>query len=278
MKYHGLKAEELKLAYGDKTVVHGVDFEVQPGKVTVLVGPNGCGKSTLLRGIAAVLDRQAGRIVLDGREISEYRTRDIARRLGLLPQAPATPEAITVRDICALGRYPHQNWLKIRSAADDAAMEEAMNATGVLELADRPLDTLSGGQRQRAWIAMVIAQETEYLLLDEPTTYLDMGHQLEVLDLIRDINAAGRSVVMVLHDLNQAARYADEIVIMQEGRIYGRGNPHEMMTTRMINEVFGVHCHILQSGNRPHCVRLGRVCDRGCMETGTASEPSQPRT
>ncbi|MGK5497086.1 ABC transporter ATP-binding protein [Streptomyces sp. URMC 125] len=236
-----LAARGLTLAYEDRTVVDGLDLDVPDGRVTVIVGPNACGKSTTLRALGRLLRPRGGAVLLDGRELSDIPTRHIARSLGLLPQAPVAPEAITVADLVARGRRPHQRWWQQWSEADEAAVAEAMARTGVTGLAGRPVDELSGGQRQRVWIAMALAQDTELLLLDEPTTYLDIAHQVEVLDLVRRLNRErGRTVVMVLHDLNQAARYADHLVALREGRIAAQGPPAEVVTADLVREVFGL--------------------------------------
>ncbi|MEU7135523.1 ABC transporter ATP-binding protein [Streptomyces sp. NPDC046261] len=236
-----LTARDLTLSYEDRTVVDGLDLAVPDGEVTVVVGPNACGKSTLLRALGRLLKPARGTVLLDGEELAHMPTRRIARSLGLLPQTPVAPEAITVADLVARGRQPHQRWWQQWSEADERAVADAMARTDVSALADRPVDELSGGQRQRVWIAMALAQETDLLLLDEPTTYLDISHQVEVLDLIRQLNhERGRTVVAVLHDLNQAARYADHLVAMKAGRIVAQGRPAEVVTADLVREVFGL--------------------------------------
>ncbi|MGK5447731.1 ABC transporter ATP-binding protein [Streptomyces radiopugnans] len=241
-----LSARELTLAYESRTVVDGLDLDVPDGRVTVVVGPNACGKSTLLRALGRLLRPRRGAVLLDGRELDRVPTRAVARSLGLLPQAPVAPEAITVADLVARGRQPHQRWWQQWSEADERAVTDAMDGTGVTELADRAVDELSGGQRQRVWIAMALAQETELLLLDEPTTYLDIAHQVEVLDLVRRLNRErGRTVVMVLHDLNQAARYADHLVAMRGGRIAAQGPPAKTVTAALVREVFGLEAVVV---------------------------------
>ncbi|WP_079064346.1 ABC transporter ATP-binding protein [Streptomyces sp. NRRL F-4489] len=236
-----LAARDLTLSYEERTVVEGLDLDVPDGAVTVVVGPNACGKSTLLRALGRLLRPRRGAVLLDGTDLARIPTRRIAQALGLLPQTPVAPEAITVADLVARGRQPHQRWWQQWSAEDERAVTEAMARTDVTALADRPVDELSGGQRQRVWIAMALAQETDLLLLDEPTTYLDIAHQVEVLDLVRRLNRdRGRTVVAVLHDLNQAARYADHLVAMKAGRIVAQGPPGEVVTAGLVEEVFGL--------------------------------------
>ncbi|GAA3377790.1 ABC transporter ATP-binding protein [Streptomyces sannanensis] len=236
-----LTANRLTLAYEDRTIVDQLDLEIPDGRVTVIIGPNACGKSTLLRALGRLLRPQGGAVLLDGTELARIPSRQIARAIGLLPQTPVPPEGITVADLVSRGRHPHQKWWQQWTEADEKAIGEAMERTGTAELADRPVDELSGGQRQRAWIAMALAQDTEILLLDEPTTYLDIAHQVEVLDLVRQLNRErGRTVVAVLHDLNQAARYADHLIAMKAGRIVAQGPPADIVTADLVHEVFGL--------------------------------------
>ncbi|MEU0695730.1 ABC transporter ATP-binding protein [Streptomyces niveus] len=236
-----LAAHELTLAYDDRTVVHDLELAVPDGRVTVIVGPNACGKSTTLRALGRLLKPKSGSVLLDGAELASIPTRRIAQSIGLLPQSPVAPEAITVADLVSRGRQPHQRWWQQWSEEDERAVTDAMARTDVTELAERSVDELSGGQRQRVWIAMALAQETDLLLLDEPTTFLDIAHQVEVLDLVRRLNhEQGRTVVIVLHDLNQAARYADHLVAMKEGRIVAEGAPGEIVTAELVREVFGL--------------------------------------
>ncbi|MFJ4838122.1 ABC transporter ATP-binding protein [Streptomyces sp. NPDC088746] len=246
-----LTARALTLAYDDRTVVHELDLAVPDGCVTVIVGPNACGKSTTLRALGRLLKPAGGSVLLDGTELSRIPTRTIAQSVGLLPQTPVAPEAITVSDLVARGRQPHQRWWQQWSEADERAVTDAMERTDITALGDRPVDELSGGQRQRVWIAMALAQDTDLLLLDEPTTYLDIAHQVEVLDLVRRLAAPaadgsrGRTVVTVLHDLNQAARYADHLVAMKAGRIVAEGRPGDVVTAELVREVFGLEAVIV---------------------------------
>ena len=251
-----LKAESLTLAYGNEPIVEELDLVVPPGQITALVGPNGCGKSTLLRGLSRLLKPRAGTAYLDGKSIHKMSTKEVARQVGMLPQSPLAPDGLTVRELVSHGRYPHQSWLQQQRPEDEAAIEAALETTNMLDLAERPLDTLSGGQRQRAWIAMALAQETEILLLDEPTTFLDLAYQLEVLDLLHELNAQGRTIVMVLHDLNQASRYAHHIVALKDGQIHARGRPGDIITTKMVRDVFGVTTYIVADPvtGTPMCV------------------------
>ncbi|WP_024890735.1 ABC transporter ATP-binding protein [Luteimonas huabeiensis] len=241
-----LRGERLVLRYEARTVADGLDVAVPAGRVTAIVGPNACGKSTLLRALSRLLAPAAGRVLLDGEDIHRLPTREVARRLGLLPQSAAAPHGIRVAELVARGRVPHQTLLRQWSDADERAVREALADARVSELAERAVDELSGGQRQRVWLAMVLAQQTPVLLLDEPTTYLDIAHQLEVLELCRRLNRErGRTVVMVLHDLNQAARYADHLIAMRDGAIVAAGAPATTLTPALIESVFGIRCVIL---------------------------------
>jgi iron complex transport system ATP-binding protein len=242
-----LRAEDLTLCYDQRTVAASLGVVIPDRSFTVIVGPNACGKSTLLKALARMLKPRAGDVYLDGAAISSYRSREVARRLGLLPQSSTAPSGITVGDLVARGRYPHQRLLRQWSAEDEAAVTEAMRLTAVLELADRPVDDLSGGQRQRVWLAMVLAQQTSILLLDEPTTYLDIAHQVEVLDLCADLHEQkGHTIVAVLHDLNQACRYASHLVVMRAGgEIAAEGDPATVMSAELVEDVFGLPCRII---------------------------------
>jgi len=241
-----LGARDLSLGYGATPIVEGLTVDVAPGAVTAIVGPNACGKSTLLRGLARLMSPAAGQVILDGSDISRLRTKDVAKRLGLLPQSSIAPEGITVADLVTRGRFPHQTMLRQFSRADQRAVADAMAATGVTAIAGRPVDQLSGGQRQRVWIAMVLAQQTPLILLDEPTTFLDIAHQIELLDLFADLNdEQGCTIVAVLHDLNHACRFADEIIAMKAGAIVAQGNPADVITATLVEEVYGLECQVI---------------------------------
>jgi iron complex transport system ATP-binding protein len=255
-----LEAQSLVLGYGAEPVVDGLDLRVLDGGLTAVIGPNGCGKSTLLRALGRLLAPRAGAVLLDGRQIDRMPTRDVARSLGVLPQSPTAPEGLTVGDLVARGRSPHQSWWRQWSRDDELAVAEALLWTGMLDQADRPVDALSGGQRQRAWISMALAQGTDVLLLDEPTTYLDLAHALDVLDLVDRLHdERGRTVVMVLHDLNLAARYADELVVMKDGRIVAQGAPGEVLTEQLLLEVYGLVARLVPDpvSDRPLVVPVG---------------------
>ncbi|MFB4419696.1 ABC transporter ATP-binding protein [Streptomyces sp. QL37] len=256
-----LAATGITVGYGGRTVIDGLDVTIPPGLITTIIGPNGCGKSTLLRTLTRLLKPTAGAVVLDGEDIVKLRTRDVARKLGLLPQAPVAPEGLTVADLVARGRHPHQSWLRQWSSDDASVVERALAMTGVSELAGRPVDSLSGGQRQRVWISMTLAQGTDLLLLDEPTTYLDLAHAIDVLDLVDDLHESGRTVVMVLHDLNLATRYSDNLVVMREGAILAQGHPRDVITAELLEEAFGLRAKVIDDpvGDRPLIVPIGRT-------------------
>ncbi|MFI1396043.1 ABC transporter ATP-binding protein [Streptomyces sp. NPDC020681] len=259
-----LRAEGLRLAYDNRIVVDGLDVAVPPGRITAIVGANACGKSTLLRALSRLLVPRAGSVQLDGRALHSIPTRELAQRLGILPQSPVAPEGLTVIDLVGRGRSPHQTWWRQWSKTDEEAVHDALRATAMTDLADRPVDELSGGQRQRAWIAMAVAQGTPVLLLDEPTTYLDLAHQIDVLDLITDLNRhQNRTVVMVLHDLNQACRYADHVIAMKSGRIVAEGAPADVITAQAVEEVFGLRCQVVADpvSGTPMIIPMGRHHD-----------------
>ncbi len=241
-----LAAEAVSLSYGIRDIAEGLTLRIPDKSITVIIGPNGCGKSTLLRAFARLLQPVAGAVLLDGRDIAEQRTRDIARRMGLLPQSAVAPDGILVFDLVARGRTPHHTLLQRWSEADEAAVIAAMKATDVTDLAMRRLDELSGGQRQRVWLAMALAQQTDILLLDEPTTYLDLAHQIDILDLIQALNMVeGRTVVMVLHDLNLACRYATTLVAMREGKILAQGRPQDIVSPELVRDAFGLEALVI---------------------------------
>ena len=256
-----LAARALVAGYGSREVVHGVDLEIASGRITAIIGANASGKSTLLKAAARVLAPLGGAVLLDGEEISSLPTRTLATRLGLLPQHPLAPEGIAVADLVARGRHPHEGLFGRRSAADERIVEEALLATRTADLADRAVDELSGGQRQRVWIAMALAQRTDILLLDEPTTYLDLAHQIDVLDLLVDLNASrGTTIVMVLHDLNLAARYADVLVAMKDGHITADGTPAQILDDALVREVFDLDSRVVADpvSGGPLVVPIGR--------------------
>jgi iron-siderophore transport system ATP-binding protein len=243
---HSLAADGLRLAYDQRVIVDDLSITIPEGRITVIVGANACGKSTLLRGLARLLKPKAGTVLLDGDDIHRLPTRDVATKLGILPQQPIAPEGITVADLVARGRNPHQRWLRQYSTADEAAVEAALEATSMRELADQSVDELSGGQRQRVWIALALAQGTPLMLLDEPTTFLDLAHQVEVLDLLAQLNVReGRTIVLVLHDLNLACRYAHHLVAMKDGRIVAEGPPADVITAEHVAEVFDLKCQVI---------------------------------
>lgn len=254
----GLAALDLHAGYGNTPVLEGVSVAVPPGAMTVLVGPNGCGKSTLLKTLARILSPKAGAVYLDGLPIRSIPTREVARRLALLPQGPVAPEGLTVRELVAQGRYPHQSFLRQWSARDRKAVSDALAMTALEGLADRAVDSLSGGQRQRAWIAMTLAQETDLILLDEPTTYLDLKVQIDVMACLAGIARAGKTLVVVMHELNLAAAFADHLVMMRAGRIVVQGTPNEVMTQKTLAAVFDLNAQVITdpTTGRPVCLPL----------------------
>jgi len=260
-KTHELIIEQLSAGYGEKTILQDVNLKIAPGKITSIVGANACGKSTLLRTISRLLSPSQGQVLLDGKSVHHSPTRTLARTLGLLPQSPITPEGITVGDLVSRGRHPHHGLMSRWNHIDDQAVAKALEMTHTAALLDRDVDQLSGGQRQRVWIAMALAQETDILLLDEPTTFLDVTHQVEVLDLLVDLNLQrGITIVMVLHDLNLAARYSDYLLAMMDGRVHAHGEPQNVLTNEMIHTVFGLNNHIIQDpiSSLPMMIPIGR--------------------
>ncbi|CAM3597149.1 Fe(3+) dicitrate ABC transporter ATP-binding protein FecE [Vibrio aquimaris] len=253
-----LETKNLSVAYGKQTIIANLSMSIPKGKITALVGPNGCGKSTLLKTLVRINKAKSGEVLLEGKALSSYGDKALARSLSLLPQILVNPEGITVRKLVEYGRSPYvSHWGRL--AQDDKdIVEQAMCDTGVLEFADKPVDSLSGGQRQRAWIAMVVAQDTDVVMFDEPTTYLDMSHQVELMKLIQQMNAKGKTVVVVLHDLNQACRYCDHLVVLKKGEIVEEGSPDEVMTQTLLNDVFDLKANVFRDpiSNTPMCVAI----------------------
>ena len=268
-----LHADAVTLGYDERTIATNLSVAIPDGSFTVIVGPNACGKSTLLRALSRLLVPLQGRVVLDGRSIGDLPAKEVARRLGLLPQSATAPEGITVADLVARGRYPHQSLLRQWSKADEAVVGAAMEATDVTDLSGRLVGELSGGQRQRVWIALVLAQETPILLLDEPTTFLDIAHQIEMLDLLADLNAQGRTIVAVLHDLNHACRYASHVIAMKDGSIIAEGAPAVIVTEHLVEHVFGLPALVIADpvSNTPLVVPKGRHAKKRVAEQNFAT-------
>lgn len=267
-----MTTEHLHLGYGDHAVVEDLAIDLPRGEVTAIVGPNGCGKSTVLRSLARLLTPVSGSILLDGNDIQRSGTRDIARKLAILPQSPVTPAGITVRELIGYGRFPHQGLLRSASREDQKAVDWAIDLTNLQDFRDREVDTLSGGERQRAWIAMALAQKTDVLLLDEPTTYLDIHYQMDVLALVRELNRThGITVGWVLHDLNQAAAYSDRMIMLRDGKVVHQGPPHDVMTPASIRTVFGIECCVIRHpmGDVPVCLPNG-ICAIAARTRATA--------
>lgn len=252
-----LSTKELGIAYGDLDIVKGLNLQIPEGKITTIIGPNGCGKSTILKTMSRILDAKAGAVYLDGKEIHKTPTKEIAKRMAILPQTPEAPSGLTVFELVSYGRFPHQRGFGRLSQEDRRIVQWAIEVTGLLPFYERPIDALSGGQRQRVWIAMALAQETDLLLLDEPTTYLDLAHQLEVLKLLEKLNQdEGRTIVMVIHDLNHAARFAHHMVALNDGSIIKEGNPNEVMTSQVLKDVFNIDAEVVADPRtgRPVCI------------------------
>jgi iron complex transport system ATP-binding protein len=267
-----LQADNVDLAYDARTIVRGLDLEIRQGEITTIIGPNGCGKSTVLRALARLLAPKGGTVLLDGQDIHSQPTRAVAKRLGLLAQQSESPERVTVEELARRGRYPHQGFLQPASRKDNEAVARALELTGMTELAHRPVDELSGGQRQRAWISMALAQETPVLLLDEPTTYLDVAHQLEIMELVQRLNhEEDRTIVMVLHDINEATLVSDRLIAMRDGRIIGDGAPSDVLTPELMSELYGVTCDIY---THPCPFKCNRYCVPRSMQRRAPSLPA----
>nr|WGD71844.1 ABC transporter ATP-binding protein [Bacillus subtilis]WGD75477.1 ABC transporter ATP-binding protein [Bacillus subtilis] len=261
MGMSAISTETLSLGYGDAVIIDELNLTIPKGEITVFIGGNGRGKSTLLRSLARLMKPRGGSVSLEGRAIAKLPTKEVAKELAILPQGPSAPEGLTVHQLVKQGRYPYQNWLKQWSKEDEEAVERALKATKLEDMADRAVDSLSGGQRQRAWIAMTLAQETDIILLDEPTTYLDMTHQIEILDLLFELNEKeDRTIVMVLHDLNLACRYAHHLVAIKDKQIYAEGRPEEVITCDLVQNVFSMNCQVTQDPlfGTPLCIPHGR--------------------
>ena len=244
---HSMSARGLAVGYGDRTVIEGLDVDFPRGQITTIIGPNGCGKSTLLRAMSRLLPASTGEVLLDGSDISATKRKDLARTISVLPQTPTAPEGLNVADLVSRGRHPHQSWIRQWSSTDEAAVHKALDMTGSLGLAERTLDSLSGGQRQRVWISMVLAQNTDILFLDEPTTYLDLATSVEILELVQRLRQElDRTVVMVLHDLNLAVRYSDNLVVMRDGRILATGRPSEVITSELLLKAFDLEALVIE--------------------------------
>jgi iron-siderophore transport system ATP-binding protein len=256
-----IETNHLTLSYGDTIIIDQLDLNIPKGEITVFIGGNGCGKSTLLRSIARLLKPKAGAVLLEGKAIAKMATKDVAKQMAILPQSPVAPEGLTVLQLVKQGRYPYQTWLKQWTKEDEEKVNRALAATGIEDLKDRAVDSLSGGQRQRAWIAMTLAQDTDIILLDEPTTYLDMTHQIEILDLLFELNEKEkRTIVMVLHDLNLACRYAHNIVAVKDKGIFAQGKPEYVINSNLVEKVFGMNCEITIDPlfGTPMCIPHGK--------------------
>jgi iron complex transport system ATP-binding protein len=259
-----LVAHDLTTAYDRRIISRELSVEIPDGSFTVIVGPNACGKSTLLRALSRLIVPRSGEVLIDGQSIASLRPKEVARTLGLLPQSSTAPDGITVADLVARGRHPHQGMLRTWSPADEGAVADAMAATGVADLSARLVDELSGGQRQRVWVAMVLAQQTPILLLDEPTTFLDITHQIELMELLTDLNEQGTTLVASLHDLNQAARYGTHLISMKDGSVVAQGRPDDVITADLVEHVFGLRCVVVPDPvtGTPLVAPVGRARER----------------
>ncbi|MDQ0155345.1 ABC transporter ATP-binding protein [Robertmurraya andreesenii] len=258
--HSSLRAEDVTIQYDQRVISKNLSIEIPVRSFTVIIGPNACGKSTLLRTLSNLIKPTTGHILLDGKKISKYKSKEVAKRLGLLPQSSTAPDGITVANLVAHGRYPYQNLIQQWTESDEQAVVTALKLTNTTDLANRYVDELSGGQRQRVWVAMLLAQQTPLLLLDEPTTYLDIAHQIDLLELFKDLNEQGNTLVAVLHDLNHAARYATHLIAMKAGKVIAQGNPFDIVTEELIEEVFGLQCKVIDDPvtHTPLIVPLGR--------------------
>jgi iron complex transport system ATP-binding protein len=256
-----IQTRSLRLGYGDSIIIDDLNLDIPKGKITVFIGGNGCGKSTLLRSLARLLKPNFGSVLLEGKDMVKIPTKEVAKKLSILPQSPVAPEGLTVLQLVKQGRFPYQNWLKQWSQEDEEIVLKALKATGMEQFKYRQVDELSGGQRQRAWIAMTLAQDTDIILLDEPTTYLDMTHQIEILDLLFELNEKEkRTIVMVLHDINLTCRYAHNIVAIKDKAVYAQDEPEKVISGPMIRDVFDMECHITKDPlfGTPLCIPFGK--------------------
>ncbi|MGP4973032.1 ABC transporter ATP-binding protein [Psychrobacter alimentarius] len=265
-----LQGRSLTLGYHQQAIIDQLDIDIPKGKITVFVGSNGCGKSTLLKAFARLINPKQGQVILNGADIQQRSTSQVARELSILPQSPQAPESMSVYQLVRMGRYPHQNWLKQWSETDEQKVMEALERASLLDLKDRSVDSLSGGQRQRAWIAMTLAQDTDVILLDEPTTYLDLAHQIDVLDLLYDLNREqNKTIVMVLHDLNLACRYAHFMVAIADKKVFAKGDPADILDAQNVRHIFGLDCHITTDPifGTPMCIPFGKGNKRASLAT-----------
>ena len=264
-----LQGESLTLGYHQQAIIEQLDIDIPKGKITVFVGSNGCGKSTLLKAFARLINPKQGQVILNGADIQQRSTSQVARELSILPQSPQAPESMSVYQLVRMGRYPHQNWLKQWSETDEGKVMEALERASLMDLKDRSVDSLSGGQRQRAWIAMTLAQDTDVILLDEPTTYLDLTHQIDVLDLLYDLNREqNKTIVMVLHDLNLACRYAHFMVAIADKKVFAKGDPADILDAHNVRHIFGLDCHIATDPifGTPMCIPFGKGNKRDSLD------------
>ena len=258
---HTFQAEHVTSGYDNKTILHDISVTIPSNQISIIIGANGCGKSTLLKTMARLIKPISGQVTLDGKPIHKIPPKQLAKVLGLLPQSPVVPEGITVEDLVGRGRFPHHTFLKGWTKKDYGAVAEAMEIMNITEFADCHIDELSGGQRQRVWIAMALAQQTDILFLDEPTTYLDITYQIEILDMLTDLNKKyGTTIVMVLHDINLSARYADHVFALHKGKLVADGKPEEVITSSLIKEIFGLNCTVIQDpiSDSPSVIPIGR--------------------